>query len=697
MAGQGTDQGWVLETDHTAYALGVNERGLLVHRYWGPRLPYPTDYPPSPAPRGLASFSEAEQLAPEEYPSVGALRYKEPCLALAFADGVRDVSLRVEGAAWLDEARTALDIQLLDPQYNLRLTLHYRAHPRYDLIERAATVENGGEASLTITRALSAQWHVPHADGYRLSYLAGHWLKEFGLHRETLQQGVKVLESRRLTTSHQANPWFALDRGDAEEERGDVWFGVLAWSSNWKVLAEVIERGGTRVSIGLNDWDFAWRLAPGQRFTTPSGLAGYSADGFGTASRRLHDYIRERLLPHGAAPHKILYNSWEATEFQVDEPSQVALAQRAAALGVELFVLDDGWFHRRNDADAGLGDWWPDETKFPRGLQPLIAQVNALGMDFGLWIEPEMVNPDSDLYRAHPDWTIRFPSRRSTLARGQLILNLAMPPVQEYLIATLDRLLSENNIAFIKWDMNRNISEPGWPDAPGEPRELWVRYVEGLYRVWGTLRERHPGVFWQSCSGGGGRADLAILRLADQIWTSDNTDAAARLGIQEGFSQVFPANVMECWATDVNARTLPLAYRFHVAMCGTLGLGGDLLRWSDEHLRAAAEHVARYKQIRHIVQGGDQYRLRSPHEHPFSAVQYVGKDRSESVLFAFRTHITVPALLPPLYLRGLDPDARYEVEGIEGSRSGLAWMHAGMELALGDFESTVRHIRRVAP
>jgi alpha-galactosidase len=255
--------------------------------------------------------------------------------------------------------------------------------------------------------------------------------------------------------------------------------------------------------------------------------------------------------------------------------------------------------------------------------------------------------------------------------------------------------LSEHNIVFIKWDMNRNVSEPGWPSAVGDPREVWVRYVQGLYRVWGTLGERHPHVAWQSCSGGGGRADLGILRFADQIWVSDNTEPTARLAIQEGFSHIFPANTMEAWVTDMGSADLSLTFRFHASMCGSLGVGGHLIKWSPAQRAEAARWIAQYKQIRHLVQSGDLYRLRSAQTHPFSAVQYVSKDRAESVLFAFRTHVPPPAQLPPLFLRGLDPDARYKVEGIAGARSGMAWMHAGIYVHLNDFESTVRRIRRV--
>lgn len=685
-----TKNGWILETRTVGYAFNVNDSGRLEHTYWGVRLPLDTDYPAPRNLKGWVSFSGPGHLTPEEYPAYGGVNYVEPCLKLHFADGVRDSVLQFISAEVRD-GEAALDIHLHDSDYPLHVVLHYRVHADYDLIERSVRVINDGKTPVTLERVLSAQWHLPALGEYRLSHVSGRWADEFQLQREPLTVGVKTLESRRLTTSHHANPWFAIDRGQADEYQGGVWFGVLEWSGNWKLLAEVTDFGSTRVSLGLNDWDFAWQLAPAETFKTPVSYAGYTPDGFGAASRTLHRFTRAEVLPHKDTIHKVLYNSWEATLFDVDVKSQSKLAEIAAALGVELFVMDDGWFHGRKDDEAGLGDWWPDTKKFPNGLKPLIDKVQALGMTFGLWVEPEMVNPDSDLYRAHPDWVIHFPTRKRTVARNQLILNFARTDVQDYILDKLDKLLAENAIAFIKWDMNRNVSEPGWPNAPGDPRELWVRYVQGLYRVWGTLRERHPDVIWQSCSGGGGRADLGILRLADQIWVSDNTEATARLAIQEGFSHIFPANTMEAWVTDADAAHVPLEFRMHVSMCGSLGIGGDLLKWTADERKIAAGCVALYKQIRHIVQFGDVYRLRSA-AHAFSALMYVASDQMEGVLFAFRTHIAEPVSLPPVYLRGLQADALYEVEGITGTRSGAAWMHAGLTLQIGNMASTVRRI-----
>lgn len=688
---QPTEFGWVLETQHMAYALGRNAAGLLTHCYWGPRLITPRDYPPPSNASGWASFNGAAHLTPEEYPTYSDIKFIEPTLKLTFADGVRIQDLRFEDATVHDNSLT---IQLVDRYYPLRVTLTYRVHYAYDLIERSTRIENLGDEPMQIERIFSAQWHLPANANYRLTHLAGRWLDEMHLQRDWLTPGVKVLESRRLTTSHNANPWFALDRGNADETQGEVWFGLLEWSGNWQIAAEVTNFGSTRINIGLNDWDFGWRLNGGEAFVTPAAYAGYCRQGFGQMSHLLHDFIRDTVLPHGKALHQVIYNSWEATTFAVDEASQSHLAELAAAMGIELFVMDDGWFHGRDDDHAGLGDWWPDVRKFPNGLQPLIARVNALGMDFGLWVEPEMVNPNSDLYRAHPDWVLHFPNRPRTEARNQLILNLARQDVQDYLFAHLDKLLRENNIRFIKWDMNRNASEAGWATAPGDPREVWVRYVQGLYALWSKLRTAHPDVIWQSCSGGGGRADLGMLRLVDQIWTSDNTEATARLAIQEGFLQIFPANTMEAWVTDAQAERISLTFRFHASMCGSLGVGGHLPHWGEAGRATAAALIAQYKAIRHIVQLGDLYRLHSAQQGALAALQYVSKDRRESVLFLFRTYLPEPAILPLIYLRGLEPTALYRVEGYAEIRSGAAWMYSGLPCDLGNFESRLLQIHR---
>jgi alpha-galactosidase len=695
-----TAQAWVCQTDRTAYVLGLNAQGLLVTCYWGPRLPALGDYPAPPDPPGWSAFNGPAQLAPEEYPAYNALSYVEPCLKLSFADGTRDTRLRLHSSRVVDQSDDPaaeipeLRLTLCDEHYALSVTMTYRVHERYDLIERLVRLENNTGAALTIERGLTAQWHPPAGKRYRLSHLTGRWFEEGQLRRDWLPHATTLLESRRLTSSHHHSPFFMLDDGHASHDAGHVYAGGLEWSGNWKLLAETTDFGQTRLSMGLNDWDFAYRLEHEGLLELPPCVAVLSAAGFGGASRLLHAYARDTLMRTDRVPRQVVYNSWEATQFEIDIAQQSRLAEIAAQLGVEIFVVDDGWFHRRDDDRAALGDWWPDARKFPDGLTPLIAHVTRLGMQFGIWIEPEMVSPDSELYRAHPDWVVHFPTRPRTEARNQLILNMARPDVQDYLIGLFDHLLADHDIAYVKWDMNRNVSEPGWPGAPGDPRELWVRYVWGLYRVWKTLRERHPRVTWLSCSGGGGRADLGILRLADRVQISDNTDATAILRMQEGFAQFLPASSLESWVTDVAAERLPLAFRFHAAMTGALVLGSHLDRWDAAQQAEAAQLIATFKQIRHLVHGGARYQLRSAFESPFPALMFVSANRDEAVVFAFRVYAPDPAEPPPLYLRGLDTQARYLVEGTEGARSGAALMQAGLHLRLANFESRLLRLHR---
>ncbi|MBE2268603.1 MAG: alpha-galactosidase, partial [Anaerolinea sp.] len=378
--------------------------------------------------------------------------------------------------------------------------------------------------------------------------------------------------------------------------------------------------------------------------------------------------------------------------------SQARLARLAAQLGAEMFMIDDGWYKGRFSQSSGLGDWMPDPHKFPDGLERLIAYVRELGMEFGLWFEPEMVNPDSDLYRAHPEWVIRYPTREPRLGRDALHLNLARADVQAYLIDALDHMLSRYDIRYANWDMNRNVSEPGWQDAPGEPRELWIRYVDGLYHVWDSIRRKHPQVIWQSCSGGGGRIDLGMLRMSDLIWISDNSGAPDRLGIQAGYSLMFPATTMQAWVTD-QQRDVPFRFRFHAAMCGMLGVGADITRWSAAEMEEARDLIAEYKTIRPLVQFGDLYRLRPADQQGFTAVQYISKDQREGVLLAFRTFVGQHEPSLTLRLRGLIPSALYRVEGFNGVRSGAAWMNLDLQFGLygglGNYSSTLRRITMI--
>jgi alpha-galactosidase len=407
------------------------------------------------------------------------------------------------------------------------------------------------------------------------------------------------------------------------------------------------------------------------------------------------------ILPRRSAARlrPVLYNSWEATHFDVDEAGQKALAAKAAQLGVERFVMDDGWFGARDSSHAGLGDWSPSPRKFPHGLQPLIAYVKSLGMDFGLWVEPEMVNPDSDLYRAHPDWVMHFPDTPRSEARNQLVLNMSRPEVKEYVFTALDRLLSENEIAFLKWDLNRGFSEPGWPEAKnGEQRRIWVSHTRNVYEVMDRLRARHPALEIESCASGGGRVDLGILTRTEQVWPSDNTDAFDRLSIQSGFSYAYAPKIMMSWVTDVptlNRRSTPLEYRFLVAMMGSLGIGANLLKWDAAEMNVASRLVSFYKSIRNTVQHGDLYRLALPGAGPVTASEYLSQDGKQAVLFAFLHTTQYGRTVPAVRFTALDEKARYRIRQ-EGaalvnapeSAGGAYLMNQGLILNLaGDFDA----------
>jgi alpha-galactosidase len=695
---------WLITTAHSSYAMGVSPSGQLQHIYWGEPLWRLADIPAAVEQKDISSFDPHEMLDNEEFAGWGGKRYYEPALKITRANGNRDTVLHYAGQSLEGDN---LDIKLADISGDVEVVLHYRPDTKTGIISRSATVTSRAQEPVTIESAQSASWYLPRGDGYRLSYLSGRWAAETQLNREPIHEGMKVLESRLGHTGHNLNPWFAIDEGRATEESGSVWFGALAWSGNWRISVEQTPYKQVRVTGGFNTFDFAYTLRRGESLTTPEFYAGYSDGGFGEASRLMDELELAKIEPHGAGARvrPVLYNSWEATEFNVTEAGQRTLAEKAAKLGVELFVIDDGWFGKRNTDRAGLGDWVVNPQKFPRGLESLISYVNGLGMDFGLWVEPEMVNPDSDLYRAHPDWVMNFPERPRSELRNQLILNLARDDVRDYIFGVLDGLANRYKIRYFKWDMNRTFSEPGWPEVPAaQQKELWVKYVWNLYDILARLRAKHPDLEIESCSGGGGRIDLGVVRYVDEVWTSDNTEAFDRLRIQEGFSQAYGAKFMSAWVTDVpnqNGRSTSLKYRFLVAMQGALGIGANLNKWSADDAALAAKMIALDKRIRETVQRGRLYRL-SAAENDAVSNQYVSADGKESVVFAFRHSQQYSTPPPIIYPRGLEARALYRLESIDGKLrnreaevSGAYLMGHGLAFDLtGDFDSTAVVLHR---
>ncbi|MGW0908346.1 alpha-galactosidase [Streptomyces sp. NPDC002853] len=695
---------WLLRTPHTSYALRIDATGAPCHLAWGPRLTLAQAEELAAAPAPPASSFEGRPPVGEELPVDGGARYGTPSLQVRFADGTRAFEWEASGHRVHEPApgSSELALEFRDRHHPLEVTLHYRVHDDSDVIERWCVLRNSGEETVTLLRADSAAWTLPARDDYRLSHVTGQWSAETQLRRDRLPFGETVLTSRRGITSHHANPWVMLDAGEATEDHGQVWSAALAWSGSWRVTVQRTPDGRAGFTGGSGHEGMTQPLGPGEEFTTPR-LAGLYADGgFGATSRAWHAYVLAHVLPHPDEIRPVLYNSWEATGFDVDEASQLALATRAGALGAELFVMDDGWFGARRDETAGLGDWTPSPDRFPRGLTPLADEVHRLGMRFGLWVEPEMVNPDSDLYRRHPDWVLHFPHRTRTELRGQLVLNLARRDVTEWAYGWLTRLVGEHGIDFLKWDMNRPFTEAGWPDRADGAERVWTTYVHHLYEIIDRLRADHPGLRMEACSGGGGRVDLGMLSRTDQTWTSDNTDAADRVLIQHGYGQIYPARTMAAWVTDVpnqlTARSVPLRFRFHVAMAGVLGLGGDLTRWSEDELAEGANLVAQYKRVRHLVQHGTLHRPRGPVDDAPSAVQYTAADADETLLLVWRRSARHGATSPALRLASLDPAARYRDTRTGAVHSAAVLNDYGLrpELPQGDWASAMVHLVRVS-
>jgi alpha-galactosidase len=689
---------FLLTTPAGSYALRRDGAGLR-HVHWGAPLTLDQAATAPAAEVIVEPYFDPQWPGSAELAALGGSYFGPAALQVRFADGARALELAY---ADHDIDGDALAIRLVDSHYPLEVTLHYRAAPGADVIERWTTLRHtGDDGPITVLRADSAAWALPRRDGYRLSHVTGHWAAETQLERVPLVRGETTLTSRRGITSHHANPWVMLDAGDADEDGGEVWSTVLAWSGSWRITVGRTPTDEVGLTGGYGHEGVSLRLAPGQELTTPV-LAGLWTDGgFGATSRAWHGYLHARL-PHPEEVRPVLYNSWEATVFDVNEENQLRLAAEAAAIGVELFVVDDGWFGQRLDDTAGLGDWVVNPDRFPSGLKPLIDDVHRLGMRFGLWVEPEMVNPASALYAEHPEWVLHQPNRRRTELRNQLVLNLARDDVAGWMHDTLDRLVRDNEIDFLKWDMNRPFTEAGWPDAgDADPDRLWISYVRNLYAVIDRLRADHPHLRIESCAGGGARIDPAILSRTDEVWTSDNTDAVDRLTIQYGFSQLYPAAVMAAWVTDspnfLNGRRVPLDFRFRVAMAGVLGVGGNLPEWTPEERARAAEHITVYKRIRPIVQHGRQYRLRAPGGPPPTAVQYVATDGSAAVVFAYRVSPAFGHRSTPLRLRGLEPAARYRDEETGAVYHGAVLLTHGLPLNLpqGDHASTVVHLTRV--
>jgi alpha-galactosidase len=690
-----------LQSKATSYIFQVDHRGYLVHLYWG---------------RKISDFDVVSQ----EYPGYGTSDFRQPAYQIQFEDGTTAAELlyqsyqivpgkpRLDGlpATYVEsdaEANT-LELTLLDPVSNMEVSLSYTVYESFDAIVRSTRFSNQGPQPVRLLRALSANVDFHHKPMEWIQ-LSGAWAKERWLHRNPLAPGTQSVESRRGASSHQHNPFVALVEPTTTEDHGDAYGFSLVYSGNFLASIEVNQFQTTRVSMGINPFDFTWLLEPGETFQAPEVVMVYSSEGLGGMSRQYHKIYRTRLSrgSYRDQVRPILVNNWEATYFDFDQEKIVSLANEAKDLGIELFVLDDGWFGKRNDDRTSLGDWFVNHEKLPNGLSGLARVLNERDLQFGLWLEPEMISVDSELYRAHPDWCLHLPNRRRTEGRFQLILDLSRQDVCDTLIENLSGVLSSAPIRYVKWDMNRNVTEIGSASLPPErQRETAHRYILGLYRVLNTITERFPHILFESCSGGGGRFDPGMLYYMPQTWTSDNSDAIERLKIQYGTSLVYPISALGSHVTAVPNhqvhRNTPLSTRGNVALSGNFGYELDLTKMTAEEKGLVREQIIQCKEVRDLTFNGDFYRLSSPFEGNETAWMFVSEDQNEALVFWIKVLAEPAEPLRRLQLRGLDPSAVYVEQSSRLTMHGDTLMYAGVQVPIthGDFQSVNWRFRRLS-
>ncbi|MFJ9562519.1 alpha-galactosidase [Streptomyces fuscichromogenes] len=663
-------QRWTLRTTHTSYTVRLSPDGPWAELdAWGPLGV--EDGPSALDWSHRTHFVTPADAAPAEYLPYGLRPFTGSEL---MAGEGRGVWWEFDGA---EETAGSLRLAFVDALIGLRTVLCYRTVPGTDVILR--WTEFTATTELRLERLDSAAVTVPVTGPARLTYLAGQWSQEFQRTRLDLTRGTFSIGSLQSVAGHAYAPWLAVQDGEAT-------YGVaLEWPGNWHITAEAEPGGTVRVRAGRVPHEGAVRLTPGETLATPRLACAFSPEGLDGLSRVWHRYERHLTGDRLHRPRKVLYNSWEATGFDVEAAGQLELAKAAADIGAELFVVDDGWFTGRADDTGGLGDWYPDPQAFPQGFGRFVAEVRALGLDFGLWVEPEAVSPGSRLHAEHPEWVYRIDGRPARLVRNQLLLDLGRTDVQDFVIGTLDRLLGAYRIGYLKWDMNRPPTERGRPGA--DPADLDAEHVAGYLRVLDHLRAAHPDVTVEGCAGGGGRIEHATLARTDVLWPSDNTAPLDRLRIQHGFLHAHAPHVMSSWVTDApgifDPRPRSLAFRFVNAMCGVLGIGADLRAWTPEQRAGAARWIARYKEVRDVVHHGEARLLGTPDE-PTCGVQFDAGDRT--VVAAFSTgRLDGAPLLPGrpdrLRLRGLDPAARYRDTATGTPYGGAHLLHHGLPFA----------------
>ncbi|MDU1892540.1 MAG: alpha-galactosidase [Dysgonomonas sp.] len=704
-----------VETQDMSIILTAEQGDKVIFQYWGNKVNSATPFLDRKI-KGQPDTSD--DFASQLYPAYGGRYYLTPALKLTHADGVLTTELVYVNTEkkQLDNNRVETIVHLKDKLYPVFVDVRFVAYQKENIICQAVEISHKEDKGIKVENLASS--YIPlHAGSYYLTHFNGTWANEMQMEEEELTHGIKVIETKKGVRATQSeSPSFLLSvDGRANEDAGEVYAGSLAWSGNYKLSFEVDETGKLGITSGMNPFASEFILKAEEKLQTPEMILAYSSNGVGQISRNYHDWGRKYGMMHGDKIHPIILNSWEGAYFTFDEKTLTDMMDDAAKFGVEMFVLDDGWFgnkYPRNGDNAGLGDWQTNKKKLPRGISYLADYAVSKGLKFGVWIEPEMVNPDSELAKKHPEWVVKSGKRDILPMRNQWLLDLSNPQVQDFVVKTFDDVVALSpNISYIKWDANRHVDNVGSDYLSADKQtHFWYEYVKGLYSVYERIRVKYPDIQIQLCSSGGGRIEYGALKYLDEFWASDNTNALDRIFIQYGTNIFFPAIATGSHvSTSPNHQTgmmTPIKFRFDVAMSGRLGMELQPKDIESEDYEFAVKAVENYKQIRPVIQFGDLYRLVSPYgKNGWAAHMYVSKNKKEAVYFAYSLKYHGRTTYLETKLKGLDPNKNYKVTelntrgwnrsfyGDGQSFSGDYLMKVGINLNIGNpFDSSVLHL-----